>query len=103
MKFDREGQIDNNSLLIQVRVCRQTGDKSFPDPMMTSTCTSLVRATIITRVASLSIVALACSHVIGNASGCIDTRTLDSGTWIWHMPYVSWSSVYSNKIYIDLT
>ena len=102
MKFDRESQIGDNPSLIQVMACRRTGDKPLPEPMMTSTCTSPVRKTIITRVASLSIVALACSHVIVNASGCIDTRTLDSGTWIWHMPYVSWSSVYSNKIYIDL-
>ena len=35
LKFVPKGPIDNKSALVQVITCRQTGDKPFPEPMLT--------------------------------------------------------------------
>ena len=35
LKLVSKGPVDNKSALVQVRACRQTGDKPLPEPMMT--------------------------------------------------------------------
>ena len=35
LKFVPKGPIDNKAALVQVLVCRQTGDKPLPEPMVT--------------------------------------------------------------------